>query len=294
MSIPNIYPYQDGRTSTSITRDSQMRRDNDTVKVPKIGLYDIDFAIYSHIRDKWQPNIIDNDVSIQVPIIFATGEKWAQIRANGYIRDQHNMLQTPLIAIKRGDISQDDRLSMHPGQVWGGNSTLMPKHRLIPYKTNGMQYDQVSGQYLSKESVEFYLVDVPEYVRISYDLILWTTLQEHMNVLVQGIIPMSNHMWGDFYKFRTTIQSITPDNINAPGDDRIVKTTINLQVDGYLRNEYEYKQSKIQKAYSIKRVKFMEEGVDRIIQSDINDAIDVNIENTANINQNTLKRRIQL
>jgi len=88
-------------------------------------------------------------------------------------------------------------------------------------------------------------------------------------------------MWGDFHKFRTTIQSITPDNVNVPGEDRLIKTTINLQVDGYLRNEYEYQNSKIQKAFSIKKVKFLEEGSDRILFDDINDLNNPTIENTA-------------
>lgn len=292
MANQQIYPYQDGRTTTSISRDSQMRRDNDTVKVSKIGLYDIDFAIFYHLQDVWKPQVIENDVSIPVPVMFANGEKWAQIRAHGYLRDQVKKVQSPLIIIKRGDIGDDTRISMHPGQVWGGNSTLFPKQRIVPYRNSGMQFDKVAGQFLSKESVEFYLMDVPNYVRVSYDVIVWTDLQEQMNVLVQGLIPMNNHMWGDFYKFRTTIQSITPDNVNVPGEDRLIKTTLNLQVDGYLRNEYEYQQSKLQKAFSVKRVKFLSEGSENIF-NEINELNDSNIENTANLNQPELKRIIR-
>ena len=94
---------------------------------------------------------------------------------------------------------------------------------------------------------------------------------------------MSNHIWGDFHKFRTTIQSITPDNVNVPGEDRLIKTTISLQVDGYLRNEYEYQQSKIQKAFSVKKVKFLEESTDQIIYDDVQDII----------NPNELKRNLR-
>lgn len=294
MQSPSIPPYQQGRTTTSISRDQQMRRDNDTVKVSKIGLFDIDHSVWYHLQNNWKPQVIENDVAVPVPVIFANGEKWSQIRAQGYLRDNDKKVQSPLIVIKRGDISQDDRLSFHPGHVWGGNSTLYPKLKVIPYRTTGMQYDKTAGQYLTKESVEFYLMDVPEYVRITYDLIFWTDLQEQMNVLLQGLLPMSNHMWGDFHKFRTTIQSMTPDNVNVPGEDRLIKTNISLQVDGYLRNEFEYQQSKIQKAYSIKKVRFLEEGSERIIYDDVQDQINPSIENTANIPQPNLKRKVRL
>lgn len=273
MATPNIFPYEIGRTTTSISRDQQMRRDNDNIKVPKITLYDHDYAVYFHIQNVWKPQIIENDVAVPVPVMFSNGEKWSQIRAHGYLRDNSQKIQSPLIIIKRNDISQDERISTLPGQVWGGNSTIYPNIRLIPRKNSGMQFDKSLGQYQTVDSIEFYLMDVPDYIRISYDLIFWTDLQEQMNVLIQGLIPMSNHMWGDFYKFRTTIQSITPDNVNVPGEDRLVKTTINLQVDGYLRNEFEYQQSKIQKAFSVKKVRFLEESIDNVLYDEIQDQI---------------------
>lgn len=293
MSRYSSFPYQDGRTVNSTTRESSMDRRNDTVKVPKVGLFDIDFGIFYNLKEVWKPTVIENDVNIPVPVMFANGEKWAQIRANGFLRDQGKKVQSPLIILKRNDVQEDTRIAMPPGQTWGGNSTFHPKTRVIPYKTTGMQFDKTAGQYLSKDSYEFYLIDIPDYVRLTYDLIIWTDLQEQMNVLIQGLIPMSNHMWGDYWKFRTVITSTTHDNVNVPGEDRLIKTTMQLQVDGYLRNDYEYQQSKIQKAFSIKRVKFLEEGTDQILFDQINDINNPTIEDTANIPQTDLRRIIR-
>lgn len=286
-------PYQDGRTVNSTTRESSMDRRNDTVKVPKIGLYDIDFGIFYNLQNVWKPTVIENDVNIPVPVMFANGEKWAQIRANGFLRDQGKKVQSPLIIIKRNDVQDDTRLAMSPGQTWGGNSTFYPKTRVVPYKTTGMQFDKVAGQYLSKESFEFYLIDIPNYVRLTYDLIIWTDLQEQMNVLVQRLIPMNGHMWGDYWKFRTVITSTTHDNVNVPGEDRLIKTTMSLQVDGYLRNEYEYSNNKIQKAFSIKKVKFLQEGTDQILFDQIQNLNSPNIVDTADVPQTDLRRIIR-
>ena len=128
-----------------------------------------------------------------------------------------------------------------------------------------MQWDRVAGQYLKKDSVEYYLVDLPDYIRVSYELIIWTDLQEQMNHIVHAITNTNDHVWGDSNTFRTNIQDTTHDNVNVPGEDRLVKTTMTLQVDGYLRSEYKYQTSKVQKQHSIKTVRFLEEGSEKVI-----------------------------
>ena len=295
---PEIRPYQQGVAVGRTERAQQIRRDNDNVKVPKVTLYDHDYALFFHLTEKIKLHVISNNIKIPVPVMFGNGEKWSQIRQYGFLRDNNRKVLAPIIILKRNDVSMDERISLAPGQTFGGNSTLYPNLKLIPYKTNGMQYDRVQGQYLTKESTEFYLMDVPDYVRITYDMIIWTDLQEQMNTILQMIIPTDNHMWGDYYTFRTKIQSITHDNVNVPGEDRLIKTTVNLQVDGYLRNEYEYQQNKIQKAYSIKRVDFLNETTDEILFDQITDINSPN-EFSDNIADNsnqptTLKRNIRL
>lgn len=254
-----IRPYQDGASSGAIQREQEIRRDNDTVKIPKVTLFDIDYAIFYHLTEVLKLRVNENGNSIPVPAMFTSGEKWSQIRQHGYLRDVNKKVLAPLIAIRRTSVAADDRLPMVDVNNYN------PTFRLVPYRTFNMQYDRVAGQYLNKESHEFYLVDVPDYVRVGYELILWTDLQEQMNNLVQPIVGISDHVWGDFYKFRTNVQDVTHDNVNVPGEDRLVKTTITLQVDGYLRGEFEYQNSKMQKAHSIKKVKFLEEGTDKVV-----------------------------
>jgi hypothetical protein len=55
-------------------RVDQVRRDDDTVKTPKITIEDIDFAMMSYIRDVIQPRIIENEVQVEVPVMYANGE----------------------------------------------------------------------------------------------------------------------------------------------------------------------------------------------------------------------------
>lgn len=230
-----------------------MRRDNDIVKVPKITLYDIDYAIFFHVSNSFRFKINSKNSSIDVPVIFAAGEKWSQIRQYGYVRDSKNKIMAPLITIRRMDITNDERIPMMD------LNHLEPTIRYYGYKSMNMQYDRTAGQFASKPSYEFYLVDMPNYIRVTYELLIWTELTEQMNEILQEIISDNGHIWGDYFKFRTTIQGMTTDTVNLIGSDRVVKTTVNLQVDGYLRNEYERRKNNIQKAFSIKRVHILNE-----------------------------------
>ena len=69
-------------------RADQVRRDNDIVKTPKVTIEDVDFAIISYLRDVIKPQVIENGQTIDVPIMYANGEKWAQVQSRGFMRDR--------------------------------------------------------------------------------------------------------------------------------------------------------------------------------------------------------------
>lgn len=259
MAKPNIRPYQEGNYQYPTDRSAVTRRDNDDVVVPKVTLYDIDYAIYYHLTQNIKIQIEDNGNHIQVPVMFANGEKWSQIRQHGYLRGADKKVLAPLITLRRTNVSIDERLPMYNSNA--SNSV----YRLYPYRNFGMQYDKKSGQYLKKDSLEYYLVSFPDYVRVTYELLIWTDLQEQMNPIVQSLVTVNDDVWGDVNTFRTNIQDITSDNVNVPGEDRLVKTTVTLRVDGYLRPDFQYQESKIQKQYSIKTVRFLQEGTEEVI-----------------------------
>jgi hypothetical protein len=245
-----------------------MRRDDDLVKVPKISLYDHDYAVYYQLSEVMNIQINDNGNMIPVPVMFANSEKWAQIRQHGYMRDTEKKAMAPVMVLRRTTITPDERISKLDLNHYE------PSIKIFPYRNFNMQYDRISGQLQTVASNEYYLISPPDYVRISYELIVWTDLNEQMNEVIQTINAMDGHVWGDYYKFRTQVLDISHNTVNAPGDDRLVKTTLNLQVDGYLRQDFEYHQSTIQKQFSMKRVKFLAEESDHTYFAEGNDLDD--------------------
>lgn len=245
-----IPPYQEGRETGGINRAMQMRRDNDTVKIPEITPYDVDYAIIHHLTENMKLQVIENDRRVDVPVIYANSEMFAQIRTRGYLRDLDGKMIAPIIAIRRTGMQPNESVAL-PSM-----NNYTPQFKRYPYRNFNMQYDRIAGQNRRKESLEYYLVDAFDYVTIDYELILYTNMIEQMNRLVQAIMSKSNHMWGDFFTFRTVVNNESTNNTNNVGEDRVVSSNISLTVDGYLREAFEYHEPTVMKAFTTKTVRF--------------------------------------
>jgi len=78
-------------------------------------------------------------------------------------------------------------------------------------------------------------------------------------------MPYGTFAWGnEFNKYRTFIRSLSFETINTVGEDRLVRCTMPLTVNGTLMAEQEYRKSTIQKRYSLKRVQWAQ-----VIDADI-------------------------
>ena len=87
-----ILPFEAGHITPNTSRAADVRRDTDLVKLPKVTLYDIDYAVLWHINKNMALKIEHENRMIDVPAIFADGERWAQIKSRGYMRDASKKL----------------------------------------------------------------------------------------------------------------------------------------------------------------------------------------------------------
>ncbi len=234
-------------------RALDMRRDNDDVVIPSITIYDIDYAILYQLKEVIQPQITENGNLVNVPIKFADGELWAQIQRDGYLRDVNRNLILPLISIRRVSMNQDDRF---PSLNVSSNNQA---NTLIIYPDTQKNNLHDLPRRNNHESYELYVTQIPQRVRINYELVVWAETLEHLNTIVETIIPNTQLPWGDSFQFVVRIEDYSFDVTNNAGEERAAKCTINLLVDGCLQNEFNYKESAIQKAYTIKRVVFKNE-----------------------------------
>tara|TARA_A100001201_G_scaffold120218_2_gene103714 strand:- start:320 stop:1132 length:813 start_codon:yes stop_codon:yes gene_type:complete len=244
--------YSSFSRTPEINRANEVRRDTDIIKTPKITIEDVDFALISFIRDVIKPQIVENGQVIDVPVMYANGEKWAQVQARGFMRDRKGKIMTPVISIRRASITERDTLkSLGVNQNPAGNEIVFKnKH------TKENRYGRFSVLQGTKPANEFYAAPIPEFVDISYEFLLWTEYTEQLNSLIEQIMPTNGFAYGTTYKFPTFLQDVSFETTNATGEDRIVRATIPATVKGTLLMPFELKRSNIEKRFSVKKVIF--------------------------------------
>lgn len=227
---PTQHEISTGRPSPE-TRADEVRRDTDKEKDLKIGLYDIDFAIKYYFENTIKPVVEDGGSQVPVPVIYGAPEKWKNVRKDGFFRDKTGKILCPVIAYRRSSVEKNRGLGSkvdgnYPAAYWPVKVTYTKENR----------FDQFSLLNNTKPQQTTYNVIVPDYVNITYDVIMWTDYVEQMNGLVESIIYSEGSYWGDMerFKFRTKVDNISTVTDLQSDSDRIVRSSFSLNVYGYV------------------------------------------------------------
>jgi hypothetical protein len=239
-----------------LNRAEQIRRDDDVIRSAKRTIYDIDYAIKWYIENEIQPQVIATEQNLTVPVIFAAGEKWDNVRRLGYLRDEKGMLQSPMIMLKRNSVvERDEQRTLDVNRPTNGNSIIYrPKYNernryedeLFPIPKNEPQLSQ-----------KIYVVDIPKYVTVEYDMMLWCDFTPQLTTLIDQILTYNRFSWGnEGNKFPASLGSVSFETVNTIGEDRLVRATIPITVNATLLAEQETRLETIKKMYSLKKVVF--------------------------------------
>jgi glutaredoxin len=257
---PNPSKTETSSEDLKLNRATQIRRDDDVIRTPRRTLYDIDFAMKWFVENEIQPQVTHNKELITVPVIFANGEKWDSVRRLGYLRDEKGMLQSPLVVLKRTTMTERDQLKKldtnRPVSIDGIGNQMYYRAK---YNKRNRYEDELFPIPVNNpgESKELYAINIPEYVDIEYDLMLWADFTTQMNEMVEQFMPYGGFAWGNEQnKYQTHIRAFNFETLNTVGEDRLIRATTSLTVKGTLLAEQEFRLSTLQKAYSIKRVRF--------------------------------------
>jgi hypothetical protein len=71
---------------------------------PSVGIEDVDRAVFTLFNSDINFEVKVNEQTQRVPVVFATGERFALTRRDRPIRDKNHTLILPIISIKRGTI----------------------------------------------------------------------------------------------------------------------------------------------------------------------------------------------
>jgi hypothetical protein len=214
-----------------------------------VKLIDIDTTIAEYMAESIIPEVEENGASVKVPLIYGNAERWEGARKNGYLRDQRGRIQIPLMMFKRNSIQRDESKQNFK------DGARMPAYQTYS-KSN--RYERFSLQNGVQPVKELYNVAVPDYVTVTYEVMIWTSFTEHMNKIVEAFQYATDRYWGteSGYKFRTRLDSFENQQEVGEGTERVIRTTFTMTVNAYLLPETFNKVPTVKKEYSKKRVVF--------------------------------------
>ena len=212
-------------------RAFETSRKNDKIKDINVGLEDIDYAIKYYFDNVIKPTVVLDGQLHAVPTIYASPERWQSVQADGYYRDTNGKLTVPLIIYKRTNVEKNRTLG---NKIDGNNVSLF---QLFPSRYNAKnQYDRFSVITNRIPSKQYYMSVVPDYVTVTYDVVVFTNYVAENNKIIEAIEFASDSYWGNpnRWHFRTMLDNLATTTTINTGEDRFAQTSISLRVNGYL------------------------------------------------------------
>ena len=225
------YELSKGVEDTLYGRENDVRRDDDTLSELSIGLFDMDYAIKYYFENVIRPEVVEFGSTVKVPVMYGSPEKWKNVQADGYFRDKNGKMLSPLIAYKRTAIAMNRNL----GSKVDANYPQLYYTNEVKY-TQINKYDQFSRLTNSKPIKTYINTVIPDYVDLTYDVVIWTDYIESMNKIVESMIYTEGSYWGDpeRFKFRSKIDNFTNTTDLLQDADRIVRTSFQITIFGQI------------------------------------------------------------
>jgi hypothetical protein len=217
--------------TTSLNRGEQRSFKGDDVKPFYVGLKDLDETIIYYFDNIIRPFVIQNGERLSVPVVYGDAEKWKSVQKDGYYRDKNGKIMAPLITFRRTGFDPVRSLGNKLDANFPLNFGVFQKK----FSQRNV-YDNFSVLTNRKPQVQYYGVIYPDFVNLTYSLTVYTYYIEQMNRIIESINYAANSYWGDpeRFKFRTTIDNYTTAVELQQNTDRVVKSTFDLKLYGYL------------------------------------------------------------
>jgi hypothetical protein len=240
ISISQQEPYINPESGTTLgnpnevstfNRGNQVSFRNDDTKPFSLGFKEIDESIVYYMDNIIKPTVNQNGVIQKVPFIYGSPERWKQIQKDGYYRDKKGKIMLPLITFKRSNIERNRSIgnkldANNPNNIQVFSKSYSPKNS---YSNFNLLNNRISQK-------QFYAVVIPDYVTVTYDFIISTYYVEQLNKLIEAINYASDSYWGnpERFKFKATIDSFATPIELVEGGERVVKSTFQLKLHGYI------------------------------------------------------------
>lgn len=243
----------------------------DDYKIPSCGLEDVDRALFD-LFNRDLPIIYEtkDGSTKRVPVIFATGERFAITRRKEPLRDKNGALILPLITISRTGLEQQAQKAVEMGDMGtiditrrlssedstyqrianslglenaespGGGSRRDPLAR-PGRKTGGRLLEPNLGAGI----YETISIPVPKFFTAKYEVTLWTQFMQHSNNILTTIMSGYHNVRARTYRIETPtgywFNASFEADINAEttfdnmtDDERAIKHSLTVTVPAFI------------------------------------------------------------
>lgn len=204
---------------------------NDNTKPFSIGLQDIDGAIMYYFQNVIRPFVVQNEERIEVPVIYGSPEKWKSYQKDGYYRDVNGAIMAPLIMFKRDSIEKNRAIANKLDANKPNNYTVTEKQY-----SQGNVYSNFNVLTNRAPVTTYYASVVPDYLTLTYSCVVFTYYVEQLNKIVEAIEYASDAYWGnpEQFQFQTRIDTFNTVTELQNNAERLVRSTFNIKVYGYI------------------------------------------------------------
>jgi hypothetical protein len=217
--------------SNNPNRATQTSFRNDNTKPFSIGLEDIDGAIMYYFQNVIRPYVVQNEERIEVPVIYGSPEKWKSYQKDGYYRDANGAIMAPLIMFKRDSIEKNRTVANKLDANKPNNYTVTEKQ----YSPSNV-YSNFNVLTNRIPTTTYYASVVPDYLTLTYSCVVFTYYVEQLNKIVEAIEYASDAYWGnpEQFQFQTRIDTFNTVTELQNTAERLVRSTFNIKVYGYI------------------------------------------------------------
>jgi len=223
-----------------------------TIDIESIGLLEIDKAVHDFFNVKNSLKLNNR----KVPVLFGAWERFVQMQGNrdddnlNSLRDKNGMLKLPIISLRRESIEPSEERYLkntHDGETSLKFTTKIAgarfANRRVPYTGSWLAPTKV---YKKTDPVyEVHSLPFPSFVNIPYVITFWSSYVKHANMFHDKIWkefhPEDINYKGLFFysHFESSTDESNMEDFSA--EERIIRHTFNMQVQGYLIDKSEVK-----------------------------------------------------
>ena len=217
--------------SNNPNRATQTSFRNDNTKPFSVSLEDIDQAIMYYFQNVIRPYVVQNEERIEVPVIYGSPEKWKSYQKDGYYRDVNGAIMAPLIMFKRDSIEKNRTIANKLDANKPNNYTVTEKQY-----SPGNVYSNFNVLTNRAPTTTYYASVVPDYLTLTYSCVVFTYYVAQLNKIVEAIEYASDAYWGnpEQFQFQTRIDTFNTVTELQNNAERLVRSTFNIKVYGYI------------------------------------------------------------